>query len=175
MIKLRTPSRLPRRQRRRAAAAFTLVELMISIALVLLLIYGISQVFKLSSDTIGANTAIANAARDHRAASQAMAEDWRNSLPDSPITLISSRVGYGLDSSTGKYFIAGWKNADEQRNAKDTNQQDPLLQTTSDLPVHLIQGTDRTPRIDRLAFFARNLYHRQTAAAGEAAGVTTSA
>jgi prepilin-type N-terminal cleavage/methylation domain-containing protein len=37
--------------------AFTLVELMISIALALMLIYGIAQVFKLSGDTIGAQQA----------------------------------------------------------------------------------------------------------------------
>ena len=47
--------------------AFTLIEVMISIALVLILVLGINQVFKLTSDTVGAGQALASKARDYRA------------------------------------------------------------------------------------------------------------
>ncbi len=43
--------------------AFTLVELMISIALVLLLVIGINQVFSLTSKTVGAGQGVHSAAR----------------------------------------------------------------------------------------------------------------
>src|SRR4051812_12750001 len=85
-------TRPPRRR-----PAFTLVELMISIALALMLIYGIAQVFKLSGDTVGANQAVATMVRDQRAAEATLTEDFRNSLPDSPLFLISNRIAYGFN------------------------------------------------------------------------------
>src|SRR4051794_41796965 len=87
-------TRPPRRR-----PAFTLVELMISIALALMLIYGISQVFKLSGDTVGAQQAVASNVRDQRAASATMSEDFRNSLPDSPLVLLSNRLAYAYEPS----------------------------------------------------------------------------
>src|SRR5688500_15462045 len=96
----------PRPRRR----AFTLVELMISIALALMLIYGIAQVFKLSGDTVGANQAVSGIVRDHRAVSATLREDFSNSLPNSPMFLISSRIAYGY-AGAGTGRKAGWKNA----------------------------------------------------------------
>ena len=162
----------PRRPRRRA---FTLVELMISIALALMLIYGISQVFKLSGDTVGANQAVSTMTRDFRAAQATLVEDFRNSLADSPLFLISNRIAYGY-RGPGTGYKAGWRNAEEERD--ESVGADPLSPTTingSTVPAPSITGgTDRTPRIDRLAFFVRNLYRRQTAASAQVSSGVTS-
>jgi type II secretory pathway pseudopilin PulG len=151
------------RSRHAARPAFTLVELMISIALALMLIYGIAQVFKMSGDTIGAQQALSSSVRDQRAASPTFIEDFRNSVPDSPLFLISNRIAYGYDGA-GTGFKAGWKDAEEER---DGSNPDPTVQAEingSAVPnTPITGGTDRTPRLDRLAFFTRNLYRRQTA------------
>jgi prepilin-type N-terminal cleavage/methylation domain-containing protein len=164
------PSFTARRRR-----AFTLVELMISIALALMLIYGISQVFKMSGDTVGAQQAVSANVRDQRAASATMTEDWRNSMPDSPLVLISNRVAYGYDGTAKSGFHAGFKNAEEERNGDVTG--DPTRQDVNGTPfiVKVAQGTDRTPRLDRLGFFARNIFRSQmpdntTVASGLAGG-----
>src|SRR3954471_18410931 len=47
--------------------AFTLIEVMISIALVLALIIGINQVFKVAADTVGTGQALSAKVRDARA------------------------------------------------------------------------------------------------------------
>jgi prepilin-type N-terminal cleavage/methylation domain-containing protein len=151
--------------------AFTLIEVMISVALVLLLMYGVSQVFKLSGDAVSANQAVSSIVRDHRATAATMAEDFRNCVQDSPLFLISSRIAYngpasgagaapkdkvnGVDVSRG--FAAGFRTAEEQRNNGDP---DP---TTFDKQSHSfmqVLGSDRVPRLDRLGFFVRNRYRR---------------
>src|SRR5688572_6673984 len=48
--------------------AFTLVELMISVVLVLLLILGINQVFRITADAVGAGQSMSSIVRDNRAA-----------------------------------------------------------------------------------------------------------
>ena len=53
----------------RPRPAFTIVELMISIALVVILMVGIHQVFKMSSDTVSMGHALADMARDNRSVS----------------------------------------------------------------------------------------------------------
>src|SRR4051794_3120638 len=94
---------------------FTLIEVMISVALVLLLTYGVAQVFKMSSETIGAQTAIGGMVRDHRAAVNTLTEDFRNCVNDSPLFLIDSQVAYdGLNENlngvpTHRGFKAGFK------------------------------------------------------------------
>lgn len=158
-------------------SAFTLVELMISIALALMLIYGIAQVFKLSGDTVGANQAVGTIVRDERAAAATLTEDFRNCLYDSPLFLISNRIAYGYaGSGSGFGYKAGWKNADEERDeGVGSDPLDPPTINGSAVPrTSITAGSDRTPRIDRLAFFVRNLYRRQTAANDQASSTATS-
>src|SRR3569623_1728436 len=108
---------------RRRAAGFTLVEVMISVALVLMIIYGVSRVFKMSTDAVGANQAISGMVRDNRAVQTPLSEDFRTSLDDSPLFLISSRVAVegrsktlfyeGQSAYRGKF--GGYRNVDEFR------------------------------------------------------------
>jgi hypothetical protein len=165
----------------RRATGFTLVEVMISVTMVLLLIYGVAQVFKLSADAMGANQALSAIIRDHRAGSATLAEDFRNCVPDSPLFLISSTLAYQpgvpvsppdkvdgvlLDRRGGR---AGYKSAAEER------QIEPAINRANDWPFNnasiFLRVDDRNPRLDRLAFFARGLYRRQ---AGGTRPLTTS-
>jgi prepilin-type N-terminal cleavage/methylation domain-containing protein len=52
---------------RRQQPGFTLVEVMISVALVLILIIGINQAFKMVTDTVGAGQTLSAIVRDNRA------------------------------------------------------------------------------------------------------------
>ena len=156
---------LHRASRAGRAAGFTLVEVMISVALALLLMYGVSQVFKLSGDAVGANQAVAAIVRDQRAAAPVFAEDFRNCAPDSPLFLISSRISYRGPNQPA-YFPSGFHNADDQRNASNpdpTFVDNPNQPTQTNPPLLALAGvTDRVPRMDRLSFFSRGLFRRQS-------------
>ncbi len=150
---------------RRRRGAFTLVEVMISVALVLMIIYGVAQVFKMTSDAIGANQAIASMSRDNRAAQATLAEDFRNCVFDSPVFLLSSRVAYNGTAANNSVTLTGhpapyyrgmrgsYLNAADER-------ENPTSPATSVSPAAL---SDRNPRLDRLGFFARGQFRRQTA------------
>lgn len=143
---------------RMARRAFTLVEVMVSMALVLLIVFGVSQVFKMSSNTVGANQALATIVRDHRAAHATMSEDFKNCLPDSPLFLISSHIAY--NGSTG--VNAAYRNAQEKLDDADGNPLTYVINGASyTQPVAMY--ADRNPRLDKVAFFARDVFHRQTA------------
>jgi prepilin-type N-terminal cleavage/methylation domain-containing protein len=159
------------RRSRRRAAGFTLVEVMITVAMVLLLLYGVTQVFKMSGDAMGANQAVSTILRDHRAAFATMDSDFRNAAPDSPLFMISSTVAYTkfitpTDITGGTSRVRGV--AALYRDAGDEMQNPLTLSGAS-----LVLGTDkanpnihagaRNPRIDRMGFFARGFYRRQIA------------
>src|SRR4051794_34000201 len=56
-------------------AGFTLVELMISIAMVLILLIGVNQIFKMSADTVGSGMATSEGMRNLRAVRTALTND----------------------------------------------------------------------------------------------------
>src|SRR5947209_3262987 len=75
-----------------ARDAFTLVELMISIAIVLVLMLGINFVFTTSSQTISTGMALTQVGRDMRGARKVFEQDFRNITPvaDTPTMVIHS-------------------------------------------------------------------------------------
>ncbi|HYE21725.1 MAG TPA: hypothetical protein VEA69_25015 [Tepidisphaeraceae bacterium] len=178
MTRTTIQSRSSRSARR---GAFTLVEVMISVALVLMVIYGVARVFKLTSEAIGANQAVAAMVRDNRSTAATLGEDFRNCVADSPIFLISSRVAFegtgkqitydGLTKFRGQ--MGGFLNAEEARLDEDG---DPRTYTIngSQYRVGLADGSDRIPRLDRLGFFARGMYRRQTSDVDKAYSSVTS-
>ncbi len=168
---------------------FTLIEVMISLALVLLLTYGIAQVFSLSSQTVGVTTAVQNIVRDHRAAVTTLMDDFRNCANDSPLFLIDSQVAY--DGAVGttpaprkevvgsrtitRGYLAGFRNALEESQSTDPNHDPTRIEVNGkQLFVDFNTYTDRTPRMDRLGFFARGLYRRQTMSNSQVYSATTS-
>jgi prepilin-type N-terminal cleavage/methylation domain-containing protein len=164
------PSTFHRAARRRRDG-FTLVEVMISVALVLLLMYGVTQVFKMTGDAVGANQAVAKIVRDQRSAQAVLREDIRNCASDSPLFLICSRIGYGGPAQPGT-FVTGFRNVQEQR---DNGDPDPTtIDGQSNTQFLRLGASDRIPRLDRLSFFARGSYRRQSTPKLAGANLATS-
>ncbi|HZL38022.1 MAG TPA: type II secretion system protein, partial [Tepidisphaeraceae bacterium] len=136
----------------RRANGFTLIEVMVSIAIALLLILGINQVFKISSDTAGKGQAFSTLVRDDRTAQHTITNDLQNSVTtNAPFFLIRSAQQYAF------------RNKQDQIGASNQNDAslDPLFVTyNGKIPVAMVNY--RSHRVDCLAFFARDLYNRQT-------------
>jgi prepilin-type N-terminal cleavage/methylation domain-containing protein len=107
----------------RRTAGFTLLELMISIALVLILLVGVNYVFRTAVDSIGAGEQIIQFTQDSRTASRELLSDFNNVAPDPPCFIIASQIvpqflnandaqngtdpRYFVDSSSGITYIYG--------------------------------------------------------------------
>ena len=149
---------------RRPQSGFTLVEVMISVALVLILIIGINQAFKMVTDTVGAGQTLSAIVRDNRAVQPVLYGDLRGAVTQNPPAFIiaSSRVN-------------AFRNRTDEQSDRDGN---PL---TIDLDNNNTEGEAtvfgeviapatynyRSHRTDRLAFFARDQYRRQTGNDGQ--------
>src|SRR4051812_46351873 len=82
---------MPTPQRPNARRAFTLIELMVSIAMVLIIILGVNAIFKMASDTVNAGQALAAANRDNRAVQSVLYDDFRTAvITDGPMFFIRS-------------------------------------------------------------------------------------
>jgi prepilin-type N-terminal cleavage/methylation domain-containing protein len=161
-----------------ARGGFTLVELMVSIALVLLLILGVNQVFKLTSDTIGASNGLSDAVRVGRAVQGSMFDDLKKAvLPGEGL----SRGGPFLLIHSER--ISAFPNADAELGDRDYLRSD--TPATADDHIRTVDAdgdntesfgesperialSDRNHRTDYISFFARDVYRRQT---GNDAGV----
>jgi type II secretory pathway pseudopilin PulG len=98
------------KQSQRRVAAFTLLELMISVALVLVLMLGVNEVFRLTGETVGAGQALSGALRDERAAQQVMSQDFAAAAPDAPFFIIRSQVAAAFRSAEDKQSNVGLTN-----------------------------------------------------------------
>src|SRR3712207_3853712 len=89
---------------------FTLVEVMISVALVLILILGINRAFKMVTDTVGAGQALSGVVRDNRAIQPVIYGDLRSAVMQNPPAFIisSSRV-------------SGFRNRTDEQSDRDGN------------------------------------------------------
>src|SRR5262245_14514665 len=90
-------SRQEARGKRQACgrSGFTLIEVMISIFLVLLLIVGINQAFKVVSSTVGAGQAMSSKSRDSYTAHTAYVQEIGRALvhdDSAPFLIIGSRM-----------------------------------------------------------------------------------
>ncbi|MDB5332181.1 MAG: hypothetical protein JWP03_3332 [Phycisphaerales bacterium] len=145
-------------------AGFTLIELMVSIAIALLLILGVNQVFKISSETAGQGQALSTINRDNRAIQNTLVLDLKNLIPvpggasqttDGPLFIINSQT------------VGAFRNARDKSAASDPAdpRHEPTLFANSTPPGHWNPAllNFRNHRIDRVCFFARGLYARQTA------------
>ncbi len=147
---------------------FTLVELMISIAIALLLIVGINKVFEISSQTVGAGQALGTISRDDRTAHTTIYADIKNAVTGTPKSTYPQSPAFFIASSNVYAFRNG---ADYQ--SSNNNQQPYTLNDGS--TVDAIAVNDRSHRIDTLGFMASgDLYSRQTANNGFYVSPTTS-
>jgi prepilin-type N-terminal cleavage/methylation domain-containing protein len=145
------------------SAGFTLIELMVSIAIALLLILGVNQVFRISSQTAGAGQALSTINRDNRAIQNTFVLDFKNLLPvastasptaDGPCFIISSQSVFAFRNSTDKAGAA---------DPADPSHEPNLFANYpgNKWPAALINF--RNHRIDTVSFFTRGLYARQSA------------
>ena len=171
------PGSVPKNIRR----AFTLIELMISIALVVILILGVSQVFQYTTQAVGAGEAITAAIRNGRSAQTAFDDDFNamvgygTSVNDSACLIISSRAAYSFRDAKDKISQGKLAAAPSSPSASvasianvpaafrdlngDGTSGDPNVNGEIILPD---QYNYRNHRLDTLSFFARNQFARQT-------------
>jgi len=136
-----------------AARGFTLIELMISIAIALILIVGINQVFSIAQKTAGAGNQLSQDVRDFRMFQGRVAQDARSIvLNDAPFFII---VGESQPA---------FRNKSDQTAAPDPKDPTKVNNPFGGAPIRysLAAVNDRVHRIDRLMFFARDLFTRQT-------------
>ncbi len=145
---------------------FTLVELMISVALALLLIVGINKVFQISSQTVGAGQALSTISRDDRTAHTIIYADLQNAVTNTPNA--NSSPAFYIASSN----IYAFRNAADQQSNNNSTQPQTLNDGTT---VDATAVNDRSHRQDVLGFLAQgNTYTRQTANDGQYVSPTTS-
>jgi prepilin-type N-terminal cleavage/methylation domain-containing protein len=165
--------RPPRTSSRRLTRGFTLIELLASVAIALLLIVGINQVFSIASRSISAGQALSTAQRDNRSVQSVIYADLKNIVATN-----------GDPEASAPYFIiessrvAAFKNQADMLSDRDFNAADSLLNLDkqvrtidydgnnkeNDLLDELPRTTlsDRNHRVDTLRFFARGKFPRQT-------------
>jgi type II secretory pathway pseudopilin PulG len=133
--------------------AFTLVELIVAIALCVIIMYGVVRVFATTQSVIGANQAISNATRDARAAQSVMASDFGHLASDSPFIYIHNGT------------IPAFRNRPDMDGDRDGNPLTQDFQGTQNIETDVTrpaQVNGRNHRLDQLTFFARGLFKRQT-------------
>lgn len=134
---------------------FTLVELLVTCALVTVLMLACAQVFSIASKTIGGGQALGAAVRDAQAAQSVFARDFAAAASPtvSPaMYIVSSRVG-------------AFRNANDQRTDVDGN-----IYTfdfdgdaaTAEETIPAATYNFRNHRVDTVGFFALDKYARQT-------------
>lgn len=154
---MRTTSRLP---------GFTLIELMVSLAIALVLILGVNIVFRTTAQTVGAGNGLLAAARDARTVGATLLADF-NTIDPVPEP-ISPTVGDAPCFIIRSQHIYAFRNASdfaEATNPTDPSTDSKLFANTTifpnnQAPVPYIHF--RSHRIDKLAFFIRGNLFRQT-------------
>lgn len=134
---------------------FTLLEVLISLALVLMLVLGINQVFSLTSKTVSTGQVLSEAYRNDRAIQGTIYEDMRSAVIEgAPCFVIRSQQFYA------------WRNPEDQKGDVDGNVENfDIGNGNVDVPTYTVNA--RSHRQDRLGFFARNRYFRQTGTPGK--------
>src|SRR5687767_14276615 len=148
--------------------AFTLIELMVSVAIVLILILAVHQVFRLTSDTIGAGQALGSKVRDYRAVQAVLRNDISMAtaplaaggatLDDGPLLLIRS-------ARMTMFRSRGDQLADSDGDPSTVDIDADNVEGEAGVPGEVARTTDlsdRSHRLDRLMFFTRGLFRRQT-------------
>lgn len=145
------PSFTPRRHHR----GFTLVEVLISIAIALVLILGISQIFSIAQRTTGAGTQVLADSETNRGIQQMLLNDARgvtNAVGDSPGLVI-------LSYPQAAYRNRGDMQLDNDGDPRTINDPANPGKFVNELPFVI---DDRIHRTDVFAFFTRGLFTRRT-------------
>lgn len=142
---------------------FTLTEVMIAVALVLVLIVGVAQIFQMTSTTVSSGQALQALTRDARAAEATLSNDVQSMVThtDQPALIIwNQRHAEFLDANheAGEFAFERAPNDyfEEQRRI--------LTIDSGGTPVRVPPAiyNERNHRVDILGFFTSNFYRRQT-------------
>jgi prepilin-type N-terminal cleavage/methylation domain-containing protein len=153
--------------------AFTLIELMISIALVVILILGVNQVFTYTAAAVGSGEAINAAVRSSRAAQATLASDFAgivhngSGVNDAACMIISSRAYYSYQNakdqaSQGKISSSA---PSSLPNAAFADFNGDGISGDTTVPGEVTYPATynfRNHRLDVISFFSRGLFPRQT-------------
>jgi prepilin-type N-terminal cleavage/methylation domain-containing protein len=142
---------------------FTLMELMVSIALVLIIILGVNTVFRITSDTVNAGMALSAADRENRGIQAVLSNDMQTGVfTDGPCLIIRSErqaafrsVADAAGDRDGLPLTLDLDGDNVENEANVPGEAVPL-------PVF----NSRNHRLDRLMFFANHLFRRQTGYSG---------
>jgi prepilin-type N-terminal cleavage/methylation domain-containing protein len=156
-------------------SAFTLVELMISIALILILMLGINQVFKVTGEAVGTSQAIATGLRDARSAQAVMSQDLAALATDSPALIIRSERVSAFRNRPDELRDRDFARASSD-NAREEAKRTIDIDGRDDDGDGNPEGEDAVPgerippavynershRVDQIRFFGRGVFRRQT-------------
>jgi prepilin-type N-terminal cleavage/methylation domain-containing protein len=136
--------------------AFTLVELMVSIALVLLLMLGVTRVFSTTQAVVSSNQAISNATRDARGTQAVLSRDFNSYAGDSPFVIIHNEARPAFRNLAD---LQGDPDGNPLTRDIDGDNQEGTSAGETTLPA---EYNERNHRLDTLSFFARGQFKRQT-------------
>lgn len=135
---------------------FTLMEMLVAVALVLVLMLAVTQIFSIAGKTVGGGQALGVAVRDAQAAQTVLNKDISAAAADGPFFIIRS---------TG---IGAFRNREDLLSDVDQNPLTYDLDGDGDEEIDLnatykgLNYNFRYHRVDSMAFFARDRYSRQT-------------
>lgn len=145
---------------------------MISIALVLLLMIGINQVFKVTGEAVGTAQVISTTYRDTRAAQAVINDDFAAAMGDTaPCMLLLSRTQPAFrnraDELSDRDYdpTVGQVLRDRQKLTIDLDRNGTEGEAPTVVPgeqVHPTSYNSRNHRTDIFSFFAQGLFRRQT-------------
>lgn len=134
---------------RRRRGAFTLLELLLAVAIMSLLILGIHHVFRATASAVGTGQAVVGAARESRAGYATLYNDARNALvSEDPFLLIHSQ-------RQAAYLNEADDGADDDRNVNTADTGENLVEQPA--LAHY-----RNCRTDLLGMFVRDFERKQT-------------
>ncbi|HEV2294383.1 MAG TPA: prepilin-type N-terminal cleavage/methylation domain-containing protein [Tepidisphaeraceae bacterium] len=160
---------------------FTLVEVMISVALVLVLIIGVNKIFKMTADTVGAGQTMSANVRDSRAAQTVIYNDLSGAVTQTPpmFMIAAGRVttSRNRDDAASDINAGGQTGVQREQALRTIDLDGNNVEGEATVPGEIISPAiynSRSHRTDRLGFFARDLFTRQTANDGQYSNNTTS-
>jgi hypothetical protein len=143
------------------------VEVMIAIAIALLLIVGISQLFAIAQRTTSTGTSLLEVNLKQRSMQTVFNGDFHALVSDS-----AESPGFVIASYAAKAF----RNQSDFDTATDQNDPGNFGPTYASVPglSQAYTTSSRIHRLDRMGIFGRDVYHRQTADAPALSSFTTS-
>ncbi len=148
---------------------FTLVEMMVSVALVVVLMLAITQIFSITSKTMGGSQAISAALRDAQAVQAVMQRDFGSAVIDgAPCFVINSSRMAAPRNLSDAAKISNFTEASNQfilTEDRDGDGVDDKIYPPgagADRTYSPLQYNHRNHRVDTVLFFARNVYERVT-------------